>query len=422
MKLIKLCLFIIFLSVLVFIVFFSCKNHPKELDIGEFCPIENFPYNTFFSDSKAVSIGDNIFVLHENFARNTKFYSIYNLEKQQVIKTGTIEGYSRLDILKLRNNEVFLFGWKKSEGNTKKELVPALIYSPSTDTFRKTVNIPYPCFVTAMTELSNGNILIAGGAGFSKKVLEYDVKNNKYIIHKDLQLGRIKPAILELEKNKILLIGGEAKRTISDDPIKNMSVPMSSEIEIYDLKNDTSETIDIGIVTTSGCRPKVFKLDDGRVLFFTTKVYEQNPSISTVYKRARDITRGRARISAKLYEKERHEVPFIGILKGNKVTEIIPCFDKSIKDYEIELINKNQILIAGGYCMHGHFNNRQTVSLSSVNVYDISKNKLYKSKSELKSTRKYYNTLFIHPNKVLIYNGFTDRSFDVPLPEILNLK
>ena len=39
---------------------------------------------------------------------------------------------------------------------------------------------------------------------------------------------------MELENNKVLLIGGDAEK-----------------IEIYDLNNDTSETIDIGLKTNS---------------------------------------------------------------------------------------------------------------------------------------------------------------------------
>ena len=343
------------------------------------------PDNSTFKNCHCYRINNNSFI-SINTKDNNIIYSILNIDTNKYSAQGKINGYSEADILPLKNGKIFIFG-KNNPANDMPADAYVCIFNPNDNTYSKTAKIPYPTFGTSLLELNNGNILVTGANYKHDKVLEYDIKTNTFIQHPDLKEKRFGHKSIEIEPNKILLLGGEGKN-----------------IEIYDLNNNTSEIIDIGLKTVNwGKNTKLYSIGNNNYLFFTKRVFNETDGSLTEATQIIDPENPKSGYE-KFYYRD-----YIGILnlQNKTIEEIIPDEKFKLSGYDIELLPNNKVLIAGG--TYSSVRNG-LVTLNTAKTYDLKTKRLTSVDSKMNFPRETHKILKINENKYLIYEGINDNS------------
>jgi hypothetical protein len=170
--------------------------------------------------------------------------------------------------------------WDPASGVLKRISSPAAMVFDETvgDKGEMTAN---DLFCSGHLQLSNGNVLFAGGTGSyyaggaftgSKWLNLYDWKQNKWSVVGRMQGGRWYPSLVELANGKVLIIGGlDFNEPNQINPLLEIFDPASSQIQSIDLRtiegspfntkisgDDVYDTIDL--------YPRIFSLADGRFL------------------------------------------------------------------------------------------------------------------------------------------------------------
>ena len=265
------------------------------------------------------------------------------------------------------------------------------LYDPTSNELTFTEQNLLPNFSFAMTKLLDGKILIAGGAGSSKKMQIYEPDTNKFYQINDLKEGRYGHSLALLENGDVLIAGGHAD---------NVEILDSKSLKIA--KTIPFQTYSYGKVA------ETIILNDGRVFVTCIKSY---PSIELS---------GNGNTMQSLNQKTgMYDVYYPGAYmalynpKTQEFKELQFHSKKKIQDYDATLLKDGRVLVTGGKILDG----KNWVVLNTAEIFDPKTNKFVPVKNKMKVARYKHSSITLNNGDVLIVGGNDNKKIQ-PISEM----
>lgn len=337
--------------------------------------------------NKSLMKNGNYFILDNklNYPR-TNFY-IYNPKLKTILYKGEFKTFFKdPQYIELNDGKILIIGddSKKYKNLRKPKIEKDVllqeygeIYDPKNNTITLTQKNLFPNFVFAMTLLSDGKVLIAGGAGNSKKAEIYDPKTNKFYETGELNNGRFGHSLVLLKNDKVLVIGGMARYA-----------------EIYDPKKQKFEILTEFRTNSWGQPAKTILLNDGRVFI----VYK-GPQTNTEF----------------------GNIPISYVAIYDPTTNIIQKLDlkynnQNIDDFDATLLKNGKVLITGGKIPRGK--RLGYLVLDTAKIFNPETNKFIPVMSKMKVPRYSHRTIALPNGDILIIGGVNNKQFGIKEDEL----
>ena len=329
----------------------------------------------------------NAFILQGSQGGHPNRYSIYDAINRKIIANGTLNQrydtiYSCPKAILLDNGSILIIGSLMRPGN-KSDIIPTItygeLYDPTNNELTFTEQNLFPTFSFDMTRLLDGKILIAGGAGSSKKMQIYEPNENKFYQIGNLSEGRYSHSLALLNNGDVLIIGGSAANAEIFDS-KTLKITKTVPFQTFSYGNDT----------------KTITLNDGRVFITCIKIYPSTKlsGSDTIFKGFNAVTKKSETSSPgaymALYNPETQEFK-----------ELQFHSKKKIQDYDTTLLNDGRVLITGGKVISG----KKYVVLNTAEIFDPKTNKFIPLKNKMKFARFDHSTITLKNGNVLIIGG-----------------
>lgn len=328
-----------------------------------------------------------------------KFFT-YNPSSGEYEKEGDLktELYQPKAVL-LKNGEILILGqtlykWQHTNPREDKNLEePGEIYNPKTNEVTLIDKNLFPNSETAITELPNGNLLLAGGYTYATKAQIYNFKTKTFTKINDMNVKRTSPKSILLDDGNVFILGA------NDYTLKGpkfVNEPTANNAEIYNPKTGKFSMVPIGFNIKSV--NNLIKLNDGRIFIYGEKKYSSY-KLSGNGVRVGSVGEGVYYPGAYLgiYNPKTQKFQDLKLNTQYIMQDFQMREFSSIQDFTTSLLKDGRVLITGG-----RVNGKK---INYAEIFDPKTNKFMSVRNKMKKARENHSAITLKNGNVLLMGG-----------------
>ena len=251
----------IFLCLSLTLVFSSGCSWPEKASVGADQSLKKSTISEQLPVERVILKGNQVWLDGKNVGLMQQ-----DSQKFSELPEKLPNGASAYEVTDLKNGWLFVSGGEVSgeKSDLPKATGETYFWSKTKKQFERGHELKTARFEHSVTDLGDGMWLITGGKTlkpsevYTKAVELFDAKRRLVTSIGALKVDRTNHSVLPLDKNRILIVGGQ---TYSSDSANGME---TKSVELYDLKHHSSK--ELGDLCRGRQGATLLLLEDGKVL------------------------------------------------------------------------------------------------------------------------------------------------------------